>query len=108
MYRSFLQKSEAKDRTFHGTLENDNTPIMITISKDQASLNNIIASADPEVGEAFLKKLLAGYYSRISISLLSYRLIRDDAKLGSIVTLLHGLKPFRPPSLFEMTVVATI
>lgn len=106
IYRSFQPKNEAEDETFHIAVEKDNAPIMITISKDQATRNNIVAAADTEVEEAFLKKTVKWVLStELNLSPF-YRLIHNDAKLDSIITPLHGLKPFRPASLFEMAVVA--
>ena len=105
-YRSFQPKNEAEDKTYHIAVEQDNIPIMITVSKDQASRNNIVASADPEIEEAFLEKTVKWVLStELNLSPF-YRLIHNDAKLDSIITPLHGLKPFRPASLFEMAVVA--
>jgi DNA-3-methyladenine glycosylase II len=104
--RSFLPKSEAEDKTFHIAVEKDNTPIMITISKDQATRNNTVAAADPEIEEAFLKKTVKWVLSTELDLSPFYGLINNDAKLDSIIMPLHGLKPFRPASLFEMAVVA--
>jgi len=105
-YRSFLPKGEAQDKTFHIAVKSDNTPIMITISKDQASRNNITASADQEVEDVFLNKT-ANWVLSTELDLSPfYRLIHNDEKLDSIIKPLHGLKPFRPVSLFEMAVVA--
>jgi len=105
-YRSFQPKNEAEDKTYHIAVEQANVPIMITVSKDQASRNNIVASADPEIKEAFLEKIVKWVLStELNLSPF-YRLIHNDAKLDLIITPLHGLKPFRPASLFEMAVVA--
>jgi DNA-3-methyladenine glycosylase II len=105
-YRSFQPKNEAEAGTLHIAVEQANVPIMITISKDQASRNNIVASADPEIEEAFIEKTDKWVLStELNLSPF-YRLIHNDAKLDSIITPLHGLKPFRPASLLEMAVVA--
>ncbi|MGC8618808.1 MAG: hypothetical protein ACP5UZ_08800, partial [Thermoplasmata archaeon] len=81
VYRSFQPKNETEAGTFHIAVEQDGTTIMITISKDQASRNNIVASADPEIEEAFLKKTVKWVLStELNLSPF-YKLINNDAKL---------------------------
>jgi 3-methyladenine DNA glycosylase/8-oxoguanine DNA glycosylase len=79
-------------------------PALVEIYPDAEQKNSLIASSTFKVNKQLLREL-AEWVLCAELELAPfYSLMRTHPKLGAIILKLYGLKPIRPPTLFEMAV----
>ncbi len=82
-------------------------PTLIEVSQSPAINGNLRASSVPETDSSHLRRIIElVLFAGLDLAPF-YRLMARAPKLKAIIQKLHGLKPMRPVSLFEMAVVAT-
>ena len=87
-------------------VELDGIPTAITISQPAGRTTIVKASAMPPIGKTALERIVKWLvWAELDLSSF-YRLASGDAVLGPVIADLHGLKPLRPASLFEMAIIA--
>jgi DNA-3-methyladenine glycosylase II len=81
-------------------------PTLIQVSQSQGKKGFLKASSEPESDNNQLRTIVEWVlFAELDLAPF-YRLIAGNPKLASIAQKLHGLKPMRPVSLFEMAVIA--
>jgi DNA-3-methyladenine glycosylase II len=84
----------------------DGRPTVLKVNQPAARPQTLIAEADESVPEYKLGAVARWiFHTELDLSAF-YALVADDPVLGPITERLHGLKPLRPASLFEMAVIA--
>ncbi len=102
--RSFEPAPLLRDDQLHLATRIIETPISIEVTQGLES--KIKTSSIPDCDRSHLRKIVEWVlFAELDLTPF-YRLAGGDPKLTSIINRLHGLKPIRPISLFEMAVVA--
>ena len=81
-------------------------PTLVEVNQVSGQPSAVRVSSSPRVGQAQLRQAVEWVLVAELHLQPFYRLARRDPRLSAIVRRLHGLKPTRPVSLFEMAVVA--
>jgi DNA-3-methyladenine glycosylase II len=104
--RSFQpSKTEQRDRLLLG-LRIDNKPILVEIRQNVKIKDSLSISSIPDINRSRLREIVEWIlFSELKLSAF-YKLATGYPKIKPVITRLHGLKPMRPVSLFEMAVTA--
>ena len=82
------------------------TPALIEVTQSAGPRSGLLAYSSPEVSESRIREIAEWVlFAELDLAPL-YRMIAKDPRLASMVRELHGLKPMRPITLFEMAVIA--
>lgn len=100
---SFLPAIEPVSDALKAAMYLDGKPVIVEIRQ---SGEQIEAVGPASVGEAALREIAARLVNATLDLRPFYALCADHAVLAPVAASLHGLKPLRPASLFEMLVIA--
>ena len=104
--RSFEPTHQHPDDRLHLATRILGTPTLIEVGSSVEHEDKLIVSSAPESDSIQLRRIVE-WVLFVELDLAPfYRLTDENQKLKSIIQRLHGLKPIRPISLFEMAVVA--
>jgi DNA-3-methyladenine glycosylase II len=81
-------------------------PTLIEVSRSNEQKGYLRVSSVPKADNGFLRTIVEWVLFAELDLVPFYRLASRDPKLAAIIQKLHGLKPMRPVSLFEMAVIA--
>ncbi len=104
--RSFLPAVSEKDPKLRLAARVSDIPTLIEISHNKGTKSQLKAFSHPEVATDDVRSIAEWVlFAELDLKPF-YHIVAANKKLGPIMQKLHGLKPMRPVSLFEMAVIA--
>jgi DNA-3-methyladenine glycosylase II len=103
---SFSRKPTQVETVFRAAVRIDGSPFLMEVRQVQRDPPSLKVAGSPPAERGGLKAL-AGWMLSADLDLRPfYELARRHPTLEDVVRRLHGVKPTRPPSLFQMAVIA--
>jgi hypothetical protein len=104
--KSLQPAGSEENNTLHITTRIAGVPTLIEVRRNLANTSSIIISSEPKTDDSQLFRIVEwALFTELDVKPL-YKLVSKNSKLKPLTRELHGLKPMRPISLFEMAVVA--
>jgi DNA-3-methyladenine glycosylase II len=104
--KSFQPAGSEENNALHIAARIAGVPTLIEVHQNPADNSLFVVTSEPKTYDSQLYRIVEwALFTELDVKPL-YRLMSKDSKLKLLTRELHGLKPVRPVSLFEMAVVA--